>query len=366
MGTALGVLGLCRERLLPGRRSQEVHRSPPGQAGGGASSRTTVPSISPYGRSAAKKTSPGLSSPNGREVDQEVVLVRQRHPHLADSGHARPAPRGPSRTASAAATGCRSPRTRQQRLPGLRVGRRPVARSAAACRQRAVTAVARIRSVVSGSVVYRRARKPWNSESVMFSSTRSSSAGHDPGPGSPSSVTAAVRTLDALGAGSECVARAGPSRAPRSRTRAPVDRRLGVDEVPGEQQPELLGLADAVLAWRTRRRCSSGVSVGSTAALSPVRWVAARSPASATLTREVDQPVAGRRRGRTRTSRVSALPYRLGPSTIATSAPPVGRVAERAQQQRHVVVPAGLGDANATVTSGKKDRPRPAVSKISR
>ena len=64
-----------------GRRCCTVYQPWPGSKAGpgsGAPSRRTVPSMSPYGRSAAKKTSLGLSSPNGAEVDDEVVLVRQR------------------------------------------------------------------------------------------------------------------------------------------------------------------------------------------------------------------------------------------------------------------------------------------------
>ena len=59
------------------------------------------------------------------------------------------------------------------------------------------------------------------------------------------------------------------------------------------------------------------VSVGSTPLLSPVRWVAARSPESATLTFRSARPCVSPSRD-TRTSRTSALPYRFGPSTIAT------------------------------------------------
>src|SRR5918995_550493 len=46
-----------------------------------------------------------------------------------------------------------------------------------------------------------------------------------------------------------------------------------------------------------------------------------------------------------RSSRFSALPYRFGPRTIATLAPPIGRVAIRAQQQRQMVVASRAGEA---------------------
>src|SRR2546429_9497753 len=45
-----------------------------------------------------------------------------------------------------------------------------------------------------------------------------------------------------------------------------------------------------------------------------------------------------------RTTRVSALPYRACASVEDISAPPVGRVGERAEQQRHVVMLSGVGD----------------------
>src|SRR5205814_1573315 len=83
---------------------------------------------------------------------------------------------------------------------------------------------------------------------------------------------------------------------------------------------------------------------GSTFALSPARWVSARSPARATLTfRSVSSCRSVSRA--TWTSRTSALPYRLAPRTIATgSTPSVGRVAERAEHQRYMQVPARVGD----------------------
>src|ERR671911_843529 len=46
-----------------------------------------------------------------------------------------------------------------------------------------------------------------------------------------------------------------------------------------------------------------------------------------------------------RSSRFSALPYRFEPRTIATLAPPIGRVAERAQQQGQMVMPSRVGQA---------------------
>src|SRR5487761_1074917 len=81
--------------------------------------------------------------------------------------------------------------------------------------------------------------------------------------------------------------------------------------------------------------------------LSPVRWLPAKSPASATLTlmsliwwtEPKGPPLV------TRTRCVSALPYWLGPSRIVMGSRSfISAVAERAQQQRDVVVLAGVRD----------------------
>src|SRR5947209_4334189 len=85
------------------------------------------------------------------------------------------------------------------------------------------------------------------------------------------------------------------------------------------------------------------VSVGTTLLLSPVRCASAKSPASAIETlrsfrswRAPFPPFFV-----TRTTCVSALPYWLSPRTIVTASRAlVGGVAERAQEERHVQVPA--------------------------
>ena len=64
---------------------------------------------------------------------------------------------------------------------------------ASAWRQSALTAVAQIRSRASASVVYRSRMKPWNSESVVFMSTRSVSPDVTQAD-DVSAVTTAVRT----------------------------------------------------------------------------------------------------------------------------------------------------------------------------
>src|SRR3712207_1795305 len=99
-------------------------------------------------------------------------------------------------------------------------------------------------------------------------------------------------------------------------------------------------------------------SVVRTCALSPVVCAAAKSPRRLELTLRSQNVCRGALRS-TATTRTSAFPYWLGPSTIAMSADspsrvsrmlhvelaaPVGRVGEGRQQQGHVVVLGGLGD----------------------
>src|SRR4051794_19000667 len=101
-------------------------------------------------------------------------------------------------------------------------------------------------------------------------------------------------------------------------------------------------------------------SVVSTWALSPAVCAAVKSPRRLELTLRSTSWCRGLLRS-TATTRTSAFPYWLRPSTIPMthlctwngallhverrSAAPVGRVGERAEQQRHVVVLGGLGDA---------------------
>src|SRR3981081_4919075 len=78
--------------------------------------------------------------------------------------------------------------------------------------------------------------------------------------------------------------------------------------------------------------------------LSPSRWLEAKSPASATLTlRSLISCVlpSGPERV-TRTTWVSALPYWLSPRTIVKLRSSIRRVAEGAQQERHVQVTTGV------------------------
>src|SRR5215212_4776499 len=105
-------------------------------------------------------------------------------------------------------------------------------------------------------------------------------------------------------------------------------------------------------------------SVDSTCALSPLVCAAAKSPRRAELSLRSTSEWRGAERS-TATTRTSAFPYWLGPRTIAMAAPSlidvagmlhveprgsaaaVGRVGERREQQRHVVVLARLADGEA-------------------
>ena len=202
---------------------------------------------------------------------------------------------------------------RRRRRPSRRV-------PSAACRQRASTAVASTRSVVSGSVVYSSLAKPWNSESVVLSSTR---------PVSPVTTWACRAVVGTpWRCGSRSPSRAnecGPSRRqPYCSMRHPgvPDRRLGVDEVPGQPQPELLERADAVLAGERVHRVLLRVG-RQHVALSPVRWRGVEVAGQRDGDGEVEQvvPVSAAARGasgpgricRDDAHRVSALPYRLAP-----------------------------------------------------
>src|SRR5215212_722848 len=84
-------------------------------------------------------------------------------------------------------------------------------------------------------------------------------------------------------------------------------------------------------------------SVDSTWALSPLVCAAAKSPRRAELTLRSTSEWRGAERS-TATTRTSAFPYWLDPSGSAAA---VGRVGERGEQQRHVVVLTRLADGEA-------------------
>ena len=185
----VGVLRLRGERLGPGGRSAgSPSRSPRLRRRRRvvAQHRALDQPVRPVG---GEEHLARVVQPERREVDEEVVPVGQRQPDLGDLGPLARAPAGPSRTGSAAASSCRCRRTpstsaaadvgvRRASQSPLGVGVPPA---------RASTAVARMRSVgLGGSVVYRSDGKPWNSESVELSSTRSVDAGRPPDAPPPS------------------------------------------------------------------------------------------------------------------------------------------------------------------------------------
>src|SRR4051812_19543947 len=110
-------------------------------------------------------------------------------------------------------------------------------------------------------------------------------------------------------------------------------------------------------------------SVVRTCALSPAVCAAVKSPRRLELTFRSTSVCRGELRS-TATTRTSAFPYWLGPSTIAmvgtvargtsVSRAPVRRVGERAQQQRDVVVLGGLLDGEGQHHLGI-ERPPPLL-----
>ncbi len=146
--------------------------------------------------------------------------------------------------------------------------------------------------------------KPENSESVELSSV---SPARPPviSVEADDTTTPAVRTSDPSRE-NECGPRRCHGYSSISTRATPIVGRVAVKcrasssaNASGEATPCCFANAYTVFFW---------VSVGSTFALSPVRWVAARSPESETLTfRSVTVWVPPSRT--TRTTRVSALPY---------------------------------------------------------
>ena len=205
--------------------------------------------------------------------------------------------------------------------------------------------------------------KPWNSESVGVEQHQVGHARTRPRPRLPSAVTTAVRVPSPVRA-NEC----GPSRRqPYSSmdTRARSIVGWDVDEVPGQAQPELLDRADAVLAGEG----VDGVLLRVGGQHGPVvagqvggGEVAGERDAHV----EVGQRVLGA--GPVAPGPAVPRPCRSCwvPARSAMSAPPVGRVAVRAQQQRHVVVAGRLGDEEHHASPRGRTADRAAVSKTRR
>ena len=248
------VLRLRGERLGPGRRPQEVHRH---HAPGRRRPRPRAPCPRSARTAGRRRRTPrsGLSRPNGARSTRKWCLFGSVSRTSTTSGTACRGPGRPSRTGSAAATGCRCRRTPHQRRADGVVGRLPVDSAAPRTATRAATAVARIRSSVSGSVVYRSLTKPRNSESVELSSTRS----FRPDPtwcprrrGSPSSVR-----VSPPAAGEGVVAQPLPG-VLLDAHRRPVDGVAGSRRSAGPAAARTPRSSRCRARGRTRRRCSSG------------------------------------------------------------------------------------------------------------
>ncbi len=185
----------------------------------GAPARDTAPSISPYGRSAAKNTVAGVVQAERGQVHQEVVLVGQRQAHLADLGAG--GQHGLAHRVQGLLEGQAvgdGERLRQRR-PRAAEATRPSRRLVAAIRQRRGP-----RSPGSGrpwapaSCTGRR-RKPRNSEPVDFSSTRSVTPATTSVPPSPCARTLVTRVpacrSNECGCGRAADRRCAASRTPR-------------------------------------------------------------------------------------------------------------------------------------------------------
>ena len=171
--------------------------------------------------------------------------------------------------------------------------------------------------MVSARVVYRSRAKPQNSEPAEFSMTRSRSpeTTHDP---RPSWLAVAVRT-------------SRPERQkewPPSRSHGYCSTVTRANEIACCDATKCLASSSAKSSiWPTPCSLANAntvffcASVVSTAELSPVTWVAARSPDSATLTfRSAISCVSPSRPAPSRLTcrrRTSAFPYWLAPSTMA-------------------------------------------------
>src|SRR5215472_9627690 len=204
-------------------------------------------------------------------------------------------------------------------------------------RQEAFTDVARIRSLVSGSVVYGSFGYPQNSEPVALSTTRSLIPETTQAPRAASTVTVVVRTRSPDRANEYPVAPIGVQPCSSTEIRARV---IGSCEEtkndPSESANSSGSTAPSSLASAyTLFFCES---VGSTLALSPVRCESARSPDSDedTFQSRITSPPSGAAPRATRTTRTSALPQRK-----RCEADP-GRVAHRVRQRRGDRVERGL------------------------
>src|ERR1700722_20357746 len=192
-------------------------------------------------------------------------------------------------------------------------------------RQEAVTDVARTRSSVSVSVVYASLGYPQNSDAVVFSRVRSRSPDTTDVPEAESTCTVVVRTRSPERANEYPVAPTGVHPYSSTEIRARVIASCEATKNAARASAKSSGgtAPISLASANTRFFCES---VGSTLALSPVRWVSSRSPESAveTFQSRITSPPSGATPRATRTTRTSDLPYRLAP--IWTMVTPPGEL----------------------------------------
>src|SRR6202034_2341124 len=192
----------------------------------------------------------------------------------------------------------------------------PAATASGRNRQEACTDVARMRSLVSGSVVYASFGYPQNSDAVVFSTVRSFSPDTTDVPSTESACTTVVLTRSAERANEYPVAPIGVHRYSSTDTRARVIGSCDDTKNDPSSSANVSGATSPPSSLARAYALFFCESVGSTFALDPLRCVSARSPDRDVETfrsRMRSAPHVPAPRA-TCTSRTSALLYGLAPS----------------------------------------------------
>ena len=183
--------------------------------------------------------------------------------------------------------------------------------------------------------------KPRNSEPVELSSTRSRSP--DRTRGARGVVRHRRRAGLAAGPGERVVGQPLP-RGARRRSPSPGAPPAGCRRSAGRAGRRSPRPGRPRARARTRRRCSSGCPWAAPRALSPMRWtvvhVTGERDADGEVVQHVPRPVAVDLHQADLGLAVLVVPQ----ARVHGQRAPVGRVGERAEQQRHVVVRVGVGD----------------------
>ena len=351
------VLGLGGQRLGPGGRAPGSPWRSPGQAGRRrvvAEHRALDQPVRPVGRRRRPRSGCPARTATGRPGSGacSAATAGPRPPPGAA-----PAPGGPSRTGSAAATGCTCRRTRRPARPGRRrttsaQSRRPRTRAATARRPRWPGSG----RVVSGSVVYAVLDEPAELRAGGVEQHQVGRARRPPTTASPSYGHGRGAGL-AAGAGEGV--RAQPLPAVLLDVRPGPGGSVGWESTKcrASRSPNSSISADAVLAGERVHRVLLRVGGQHVRRCRRSGAAPARSPRERDADVQVAQLVLPvRRRGRRATSRVSALPYWLvAERRSPSSAPSVGRCSRTgsaaAARGRCRV---GSVTWKTTVTSGKK------------